>query len=113
MIEESLYQHLNDIAELNGNIFPNLIQQDVNEDFLIYKIIYDQDVETLGSVIGSNVRFQLDIYAKTYVQVKFLRDKVKEKLYSFEYKPRNMKVMDGFGDDIEFFRQIIDFNFKL
>lgn len=110
MIEKKLYAHLIDSCpSLSGRIYPLHLRDDNNYPCLVYRTITNKDVETLGCSIGSVVRLQLDIFDVSYAKSVLARDEVKNALQSFEYKPREIYTHEVYEDQLELYRQIVDF----
>lgn len=114
MIEEELYTHLkNNVALVNERIYPLVMPQKSVKPALVYSVISDSDIETLGCVVGNNIRFQIDIYGQSYSNVKMIKEELKTALYSFVYKPQNLSVTEGYEEDTKLHRQTFDFKFKI
>ncbi|MBL4730280.1 MAG: DUF3168 domain-containing protein [Sulfurimonas sp.] len=81
---------------------------------LVYSVVSENDKQSLnGSVAyGTKHRFQIDIYSESYLEVKAIKQQVKEALYSFSHFPHNLNVSEGSEKDTRLFRQTLDFNFK-
>ena len=113
MIENEIYNHLKDnVPSLNGRIYPKLMPQDCIKPVAVYGVVSDGDIETLGCVVGSSVRFQIDIYAQSYADVKAIKQEVKTALYSFAYKPQDMLSQDSYEYETKLHREMIDFKVK-
>jgi hypothetical protein len=113
MIEQELVAHIKDnVPSLSGRFFAKMMPQNSLKPAVVYSVINDSDIETLGCVIGSDVRFQLDIYAESYAEVKLIKEEVKQALYSFKYKPFNLSSMDDYEDETKLYREMLDFKIK-
>lgn len=114
MIEGDLYTHLKaNVPSVSGRLYPLLMPQDCTKPAMVYSVTYDGDIETLGCVVGQNIRFQIDIYGESYSSVKMIKEELKTALYSFAYKPINLSVTEDFEQDVKLHRQIFDFKFKI
>lgn len=114
MIEQKLYAHISDnVPALGGRVYPKLMPEECQKPAVVYGVIHNADVETLGCVVGSDIRFQIDIYSLSYSEVKMIRNEVKTALYSFEYKPLHLSSMDDYEDETKLYREILDFKFKI
>ena len=114
MIEQKLYTHIKDnVASLGGRVYPKLMPEECQKPVVVYGVVNDADVATLGCVVGSSIRFQLDIYSFSYSEVKLIKDEVKTALYSFEYKPHNLSSRDYYEPDTQLYREMLDFTFKI
>lgn len=113
MVVSELYTHLRDnCPTLEGRIYPVKLDKDFSTPCLTYKIIGDYDVETLGCVVGSKVRFQLDVFDTGYLDCINVKNEVKVALKSFAHTPKEMYVHEAYEDQLELHRQIIDFLIK-
>lgn len=114
MIETELYQHLNtNVTSVGGRISPQVMPQGSAKPALVYTVISDADEHSLeGGSCAGIMRVQIDIYAKTYAEAKTIKEEVKTSLYSFAYKPYELNTYDGFDEEREFSRQIIDFKIR-
>lgn len=113
MIESELYAHLRDnTPSLGGRIYPKMMPESCELPAAIYGVVSDGDIETLGCVIGSSTRFQVDIYSTSYTQSKALKDELKQALYSFNYKPQELYSNDSYEDDTKLYREMIDFKIQ-
>ncbi len=113
-IEKKLFSHLSTTIELiNERVFPQIMPLNSEVPCVVYTIVNDQDITSLNNgVYGFDVRIQIDCYAKSYAEVKQLKDEVKKALYSFKYFPKNLNSRDILESDSKLYRQLIDFNLK-
>jgi hypothetical protein len=106
MIETIVYDKLN---ELNYPIYPIKLPQNASYPAITYIVVADngqQDI-TQNSVYARDVRVQVDVWAKSYKEVKTIKAQVWAKLV--ELKANNLMAVDGFESDTELYREIIDF----
>lgn len=111
-IETDLIQHLeNDTALadiVGGNIHPLVSGGEF--PCLVYTAISDSDQQSLqGETSFNKIWFQIDCYAKSYKQVKELRDALKDALYSFNHIPYDFVSRDRKEDKEKLYRQIVEF----
>lgn len=114
MIEQEIYEHIRDnVASVNGRIYPQIMPQNCEKPAVVYTIVYDGDEQSIsGCVPTQETRIQIDIYAGSYLEAISIKDEVKAALYTFAYYPYGLNSMDGFEEDQELSRQIIDFKVR-
>lgn len=114
MIEETLVAHLKaNVTLVSSRVYPLIMPQDCEKPALVYTVVNDSDNQALEGCVSSNeVRFQVDVYAESYASAKAVLTEVKSALYSFDLYPLDLSSRDGFGEDQELFRQIIDFTVR-
>ena len=114
MIESELYTHLRDtIFAVSERIYPQIMPQGCVKPAIVYTIVSDVDYQALSGCVSDNIiRIQIDVYALEDLEARQIRNAVKESLYSFGYYPIDLNTMDGFEEEHELFRQIIDFKIR-
>ena len=114
MIEAELYTHLStNVTSVSGRVYPQIMSQGCAKPALVYTIINDRDeCGASGCVAASVARIQIDVYATDDLLARQIRDEVKSALYSFAYHPIDLNTMDGFVEETELSRQIIDFKIR-
>jgi len=114
MIEADLFSYLKaNVSSVNGRVYPLLMPQDCPKPALVYTVVNDADNRGVeGCVSSYSTRFQVDVYATSYLEVKTIKDEVKNALYVFSHYPEILNSRDGFEEDQELFRQIIDFTLR-
>lgn len=114
MIEETLTTHLKDnVALVSERVYPLIMPQDCAKPALVYTVVNNADQQALSGCVSENeIRFQVDVYAESYADMKAVTTEVKSALYTFDSYPLNLSARDGFESGTELFRQIIDFTFK-
>jgi len=112
MIEEDLYYKLIDyVVEVEERVYPVVMPQNCEKPAIVYTIVSDVDEQGVnGCIAGGDVRVQIDVYAYGYLEVKELRDLVKEAIIPLG--PVDIDVRDDYEDDTKLFRQIIDFKLR-
>jgi len=114
MIEQELYTHLKEnVTSVNTRIYPQIMPEDCTKPAIVYSVSFDGDIQTLGCVVGKNIRFQIDLYSESYSEVKTIKEEIKSSLYSFKHKPLNLFVTDLYEADTKLYRQRLDFKFKI
>ncbi len=105
MIEKDLYNTLKNVCE---RVYPVKMPQGVVYPAITYFVVSDIPEQSLyGNIFDNSTRLQIDIWTKSYEEGKDLKVAVVEKI--IELKGSNMSSQDFFEDDIEVYRQIIDF----
>ncbi len=114
MIEQELFTHLkNNVPLVSERIYPLIMPQDCTKPALVYTVVNDGDNKGLEGCISSyDTRFQVDVYATSYLAAKNIKNEVKSALYAFSSYPEGLNSRDGFEEDTELFRQIIDFTLR-
>ncbi len=114
MIEEELFAHLKtNVTSVDERIYPLIMPQNCTKPALVYTVIFDGDEQTInGCVVCNNIRFQVDVYSESYAEAKTIKEEVKAALYTFDAYPIDLYTMDGFEEEEELFRQIIDFRLR-
>jgi len=108
MIEKDLVLTLKTICE---RVYPLSMPQDVVFPAMTYQVIYDgANQATNGNFMSRDVRFQVDIYSKSYGEAKSLKDDVVSKI--IELKGGSISAQDLFDNNVELYRQLIDFKIK-
>jgi hypothetical protein len=106
MIEAAVYSKL---SELGYQVYPIKLPQNASYPAITYMVIADNGEQNLttADIYARNVRVQVDIWAKSYKDVKTIKAQVWAKLV--ELKASNLTAIDGFESDTELYREIIDF----
>ena len=114
MIEADLFNHLQSkVLSVSGRVYPLVMPQDCPKPALVYTVVNDMDNRGVeGCVSSYNTRFQVDVYATSYLEAKTIKNEVKGALYLFSHYPEVLNSRDGFEEDQELFRQIIDFTLR-
>ncbi len=114
MIEEELFAYLKDnVLLVSGRVYPLVMPQDCKKPALVYTVVNDGDNRGLEGCISSyDTRFQVDVYATSYFEAKYIKNEVKSALYDFSSYPEILNSRDGFEDGTDLFRQIIDFTLR-
>lgn len=114
MIETDLQTHIKaNVPSINNRVYAQLMPQRCVKPAMVFNVVYDMDLETLGCVVGQNMRFQIDIYSKNYLEVKAIKEELKIALRSFKYKPLELSVKDDYEEETKLHRQIFDFKFTI
>jgi hypothetical protein len=114
MTEADLNTHLKaNVASVNSRVYPMIMPQDCEKPALVYTVISDIDNQGLeGCVSSNNMRFQIDVYASSYLESKTIKNEVKAALYTFENYPMELTSLDVFEEEQGLYRQIIDFTLR-
>lgn len=109
MIEKELYTALKTITP---NVYPIMLSEDALFPAITYQVVYDganQSFNT-GTATSRDVRFQVDIFTKTYSEAKTLKDAVIKKVV--QLKGGSISAQDLYEDELQLHRQLIDFKIK-
>jgi len=111
MIIELVSHIISTASALEGRFYPLKMPQDPQIPGAVYTVVNERDKQcsTTHQPYASTLRFQIDIYAQTYSELKQITDQVKSALYSFEAIPSNINTQDLYEPESELYRQIIDF----
>jgi len=108
MIEKDLVTSLKTICV---SVHPLFLPQKVVFPAMRYQVIHDGvNQATNGNFSSRNIRFQVDVYAKSYKEAKELKDLVFEKV--IELKGGSISAQYLYEDETKLFRQLIDFKIK-
>lgn len=108
MIEIELYNLLKEIEKT----YPKKAPQNVQTPYIIYHVISDVSNQCFsGATYQNDIRFQVDIWAKTYNECKQLKKQVLDSLIGFK-SSNNIFCMDDYESDTELYREMIDFKLK-
>jgi len=108
MIEKDLVVSLKSVCE---RIFPLIMPQNVVFPAMTYQVVYDSsNISLNGNLKSRDVRFQVDIYSKSYSEAKALKGLVNDKV--IELGGGSVSTIDLYDDEQKLFRQLIDFNIK-
>lgn len=116
MTESQVYSLLKNNATLNtlisGRIYPLVAPQNVSYPYMTYQVVSGIRMQCLkGNIYQGNFRFQIDVWGKTYSNVKAISEAVKDCLVGF-LDSNSINIMDGYENETQLFRQIIDFKIK-
>ena len=107
MIEKDLFVALSVIAKT----YPAVMPQDVVVPAIRYLVVYDGTEQCLaGDVSGRTVRVQVDVFARSYREVKNLKQDVVTAAISLEATGINAR--DLYEKETGLHRQLIDFTIK-
>jgi hypothetical protein len=108
MIEIDLYNALNSICE---RTYPLIFPDNVIFPAMSYQVIFDgANQATNGNYMSRDVRFQVDIYSKSYAEAKDLKGQVVASIIFLG--AGDISAQDLYDDETELYRQLIDFNIK-
>lgn len=108
MIEKDLVVSLNTICE---RVYPLMMPQNVVLPAMTYQVIFDGTEQSVkGHICGRDARFQVDIYSKTYSEAKSLKQQAVDNI--IDLKGGNISAQDLYDNDIQLYRQLIDFTIK-
>ncbi len=111
MIEEKIYKALSEgVTSVEGRVFPLFVPQGELFPAIVYTVIADNERKGLSCSTHQDCRLQLDIYDKSFEDVKKIEEVVKgimDSFYLTEYSSQS-----GFDQESNLFRVILDMNFN-
>jgi len=108
MIEKDLYAALKNVT---ANVYPIMMPEDVVFPAITYQVVFDGTNQTTSGIKTSrNVRFQVDIFSKSYGEAKSLKDLVIDEVIAL--KGGSVSAQDLYEDELQLHRQLIDFSIK-
>ncbi|NOX15962.1 MAG: DUF3168 domain-containing protein [Epsilonproteobacteria bacterium] len=108
MIEKDLYIALKTVCD---RVYPIKMPEDAIYPTITYMVIYDgQDQATNGNLMSRSVRFQVDVWASSYSEAKTLKDAIVNEVIGL--KGGSISAQDLYEDQLELFRELIDFKIK-
>jgi len=108
MIEHDLFDAL---QEVTPNVYALMMPEDAALPSITYQVVYDgANQATNGNFTSRDVRFQVDVFAKSYWEAKALKDEVVAKVVSLG--GGSISAQDLYEDEVKLHRQLIDFKFK-
>lgn len=116
MTEMEVYNLLKNDATLttlvNGRIYPMVAPQNVAKPYITYMVVSGLRLQCLGGEIyQGSYRMQMDCFSTTYGNAKAISEAVKNCLVGF-MDSNNIDIRDGYDNETQLFRQLIDFNIK-
>lgn len=109
MIEKDLYQALKNVT---ANVYPMFLPQDAVYPAITYQVIYDGANQAFnsGNYMSRNVRFQVDVFSKSYSEAKSLKEQVINEAIGL--KAGSISSQDIYENRVKLYRQLLDFNIK-
>jgi len=108
MIEKDLVASIKTICT---RVYPLFMPQNVVFPAVTYQVIYDGTEQGVGGCVwGRDVRIQVDIYSKSYSEAKSLKQQAVNHI--IDLKGGNISAQDLYDDDMQLYRQLIDFTIK-
>ncbi|MFK5937724.1 MAG: hypothetical protein QM497_04915 [Sulfurimonas sp.] len=108
MIEKDLFSSLKTVCD---RVYPQIMPEDVVFPAIVYSVIFDGTEQSVaGEICGRTTRFQVDIYSKSYGEVKSLKDLAIVKIVALD--GGSVSAQDLYEDSIKLYRQLLDFKIK-
>ena len=108
MIEKDLFIALKTVCD---RVYPIKMPDDVKYPAITYMVVVDIPEQSLyGNVFARDTRVQIDIWAKSYSEIKTLKDEVVGKIV--ELKGGDISSQDLYEDDLELYRELLDFKIR-
>ena len=109
MVEAELYIQLQGLCE--GRIYPLTAPENATTPFITYQNINNRDLTSFkGENYANRYLFQIDVFAKSYLEAKTIKGAIHDAMYQFEYQPHDFTSRDLYEKDTELYRQLIEFN---
>ena len=117
MIEQSLYTALSTfsplIALVGSKVYPLAAEQETSRPYVIYQKVSNPNEETHDGGVTYETRFQLDVWADTYVSAKQTAGQVKAAMSAWkipgELVPKLVDDQDDYEQETGLFRVILDY----
>jgi len=114
MIEETLYNQLKTITEVEGRVYPQVAQDNPQKPYIVYTIV--SAIDNISSsksrtLVSTNYRIQIDIFDTKALSAKKLKDRVKISLYQLPSRPISLTNREIYEHEVKLYRQILDFNY--
>lgn len=117
MLEITIYRHLRDnVVQVNGRIYPQIAEDNSTTPYIVYTVISGIDRVAKNknrAVLGREYRIQIDVFDKTALEAKKIRDEIASALYSLPNRPLNLFFRDAYESDTKLYRQILDFSLSI
>ena len=109
MIEQDVFTALKTVCD---RVYPLFMPDDAVYPSITYQVVYDGQNQAFnsGNLMSRNVRFQVDVYSKSYSEAKTLKSEVVSKVSSLG--GGSISAQDLYEDSIKLHRQLIDFTIK-
>jgi len=109
MIEKDLYAALKNVTP---NAYPMFLPEDADFPAITYQVIFDGANQSFneGEVLSRDVRFQIDIFSKSYGESKRLKDLVINEVIGLG--GGSISSYDLYEDELQLHRQLIDIKFR-
>lgn len=116
MTEKEVYTRLkNDTTisnSIEGRIYPLVAPQNVSHPFMTYQVIAGINLQCMGGEIyQGDFRFQLNIYANSYGELKTVYEAVKNCLTGF-MDSNSIMTFDDYDNETQLYKQVVDFKIK-
>ena len=108
MMEKDVYELL---TKTDLPVYPVKIPEDVKLPAISYMVVAGSKKQNLDtSYFGEVKRFQVDVWAKSYKDVKDISEDIFELLN--EIKAQDVVMQDLYEDEVDVYRVMIDFYLK-
>jgi hypothetical protein len=118
MIESAIRTELNSIEEIQDKIYPHVAPEITNTPYVVYTNSGTELEQDLQGVTGSErVIFDINLYCKSYADLKNIGQKVQDKLLScfqrdvggFFVQSVNLEMRDFYDSAAELHRTVFEF----
>ncbi len=113
-LEVLLYEHLKNDIDLkkliDTRIYPMNLKQDCLFPALRFFIIYEDTKQDLqGDIYTNTLHFQIDIFSRTYLEARELKELLKSAVYNFKFQSFEFNSKDMYENDTKLFRIVCSF----
>lgn len=118
MIESAIRTELNSIEEIQDKIYPHVAPEITNTPYVVYTNSGTELEQDLQGVTGSErVIFDINLYCKSYADLKNIGQKVQDKLLScfqndvggFFIQSVNLEMRDLYDSAVDLHRTVFEF----
>jgi len=109
MIEKDLFSTLKNVCD---RVYPIMLPEGATYPAITYQVIYDGANQSFnsGSYMSRDVRFQIDVFSKSYSEAKSLKEQIVEAVIGLN--AGSISSQDIYEDELKAYRQIIDIKIK-
>ena len=109
MIEKDLFSTLKNVCD---RIYPVKLPEGAIYPAIIYQVIYDGANQAFnsGNYMSRDVRFQIDVFSKSYSEAKTLKEEVINEVIGLN--AGDISSQDIYEDELDLYRQIIDIKIR-
>jgi hypothetical protein len=117
-IETALTAELETITELQNKIYPHVAPEGTNSPYVVYANTNTQEEYVLDGTTGNQrVIFDINLYCKSYADLKTIGKKVRDKLLScfqrnvggFFIQSVNLEMRDFYDSTVDLHRTVFEF----
>lgn len=109
MIEKDLFSTLKNVCD---RVYPIILPEGTTYPAITYQVIFDGANQAFnsGNYMSRDVRFQIDIFSKSYSEAKTLKEQVIHEVIGLN--AGDITSQDIYEDELSLYRQIIDIKIR-